>query len=56
MASDIEEIFYEVDADIGSSGEPRLYQRPTRVVTTAHPFTEDDLRAFAASGEHPGFD
>jgi hypothetical protein len=56
MASDIDEIFYDVDADVGGRGEPRLYERPTRVVTTAHPFTEDDLRAFAASGEHPGLD
>jgi len=54
MASNIDEIFFDVDADVG--GEPRLYERPTRVVTTAHPFTEDDLRAFAASGEHPGLD
>ena len=56
MANGIDEIFFDVDADIGGPGEPRLYERPTRVVTTAHPFTEDDLRAFAASGEHTGLD
>jgi len=56
MANNIDEIFFDVDADVGGAGAPRLYERPTRVVTLAHPFTEDDLRAFAASGEHPGLD
>jgi len=56
MANGIDEIFFDVDTDIGGSGEPRLFERPTRVVTTAHPFTDDDLRAFQASGEHPGLD
>ena len=54
MANEIDEIFFDVDAGFPGSGEPRLYERPTRFVTKAHPFTEDDLRAFAASGEHEG--
>jgi hypothetical protein len=56
MANDIDEIFFDVDADIGGRSEPRLFERPRRLVTTAHPFSEDDLRAFVAAGEHPGFD
>ena len=54
MANDIDEIFFDVDTGFGGPGEPRLYERPTRFVTTAHPFTDDDLRAFSESGEHEG--
>jgi hypothetical protein len=56
MANDIDEIFFDVDADVGGRSEPRLYEHSGRVVTTAHPFSEDDLKAFVAAGEHPGFD
>jgi hypothetical protein len=37
-------------------GEPRLYEIAPRVVTTAHPFSEDDLRAFIDAGEHTGLE
>jgi hypothetical protein len=55
MASEIDEVFFDVEA-VGGPSIPRLYEYSARVVTTAHPFNEDDLRAFAAAGEHPGFD
>ena len=55
MANDIDEVFFDVDVIAGPSA-PRLYEHSARVVTTAHPFSEDDLRAFSAAGEHPGFD
>lgn len=56
MANDIDDIFFDVDSGVVSSTEPRLYERVYRIVTTAHPFTEDDLRAFAAAGEHSGLE
>ena len=56
MANELDEIFFDFDADSAGPAEPLLFQRSTRVVTTAHPFSDDDLRAFAASGEHPGLD
>jgi hypothetical protein len=43
-----------LDADVLT--EPHLYQLTARVVTTAHPFSEDDLRAFVAAGEHIGLE
>ncbi|WP_411700814.1 hypothetical protein [Conyzicola sp.] len=54
MVNDIDESIFETD--IGSLGEPRLYESPVRIVMTARPFTEDDLRAFQRAGEHPGLD
>lgn len=56
MANDIDEVLFEVDAGLGSHHEPVLYENPPRVTTKAHPFTEADLIAFAASGEHPGLE
>jgi hypothetical protein len=55
MASEISEIF-DVDAETGPVREPLLFERPQRVVTTAHPFSEDDLRAFQSAGEHTGLE
>ncbi|GAB3606598.1 hypothetical protein GCM10027413_20070 [Conyzicola nivalis] len=54
MSNDIDEIVF--DADIGSVSEPRLYESPIRFVTTAHPFSDADLRAFQSAGEHTGLD
>jgi len=55
MVNDIDDVFFDVEAVAGPS-IPRLYEHSARVVTTAHPFTEDDLRAFADAGEHAGLD
>jgi hypothetical protein len=43
-----------LDADVLT--EPRLYELTPRVVTTAHPFSDDDLLAFVAAGEHTGLE
>ena len=56
MASNIEQMFFEYETIIGARGEPGLYERSVRVVTTAHPFTNDDLLEFASSGEHLGLE
>jgi hypothetical protein len=45
-----------VGLDAGASTEPLLYELVPRIVTTARPFTEDDLRAFLAAGEHTGLE
>ena len=55
MANDIDEVFFDVET-VGGPSIPRLYEHSARVEITAHPFSEDDLRAFTAAGEHPGFD
>ena len=46
MASDI---YFDVETEL--EGEGRLLERPT-FVTKAQPFSEEELRAFVASGEH----
>ena len=56
MASDIDEIMFEVDAGFGTRAERRQYEGAARMTTKAHPFTEDDLVAFLASGEHTGLE
>lgn len=47
------EIYVDIDTEF--EGETRFIERPL-FVTTARPFTEEELRAFVASGEHAGLD
>lgn len=56
MANDIDEIFSDIDARAGGPTIPLLFEHGGRIVTTAHPFTEDDLNAFRAAGEHTGLE
>jgi hypothetical protein len=56
MASDIDEIMFEVDAGYATAAERRFYDGPRRVTTEAHPFSERELAAFLASGEHTGLE
>jgi hypothetical protein len=56
-ASPISDLSTDIDPvafDVGTADEPRLYELAPRMVTTAHPFSDDDLRAFLEAGEHTG--
>jgi hypothetical protein len=44
------------DRDGTATTDPRLYRVAPHVVTTAHPFSADDLRAFVAMGDHMGLE
>jgi hypothetical protein len=54
-SNDIEAAGFETEP-MHVTGEPHLCVVTPRFATTAHPFTEDDLRAFEASGEHLGLE
>jgi hypothetical protein len=56
MANEFNDVFFDNETETGPVGEARLYERPERIVTTAHPFNDADLRAFQNAGEHPGLD
>ena len=55
-ANEIDAIIFDVETGLHGAGEPVLRESSSGISTTAHPFTEADLVAFAASGEHPGLD
>jgi hypothetical protein len=46
---------FEDQSDLFAS-PPQLFVVAPCIVTTAHPFSDEDLRAFEAAGEHPGLD
>jgi hypothetical protein len=50
LSTDIDPVVF----NLGTTDEPRLYELAPRVVTTAHPFSDEDLRAFLDAGEHTG--
>jgi hypothetical protein len=50
------ELVHDGELTVRIAGEPRLYVRAPRVIASAQPFTEDELREFVAAGEHLGLD
>jgi len=56
MINESIELVHDGELTVRIAGEPRLYVRSPRVIAAAHPFSEDELNAFVASGEHLGLE
>lgn len=56
MGNETIETIHDGELTVRIAGEPRLYVRSPRVIASAHPFSEDELREFAAAGEHLGLE
>jgi hypothetical protein len=56
MINETPELVHDGELTVRIAGEPRLYVRSPRLIASAHPFSEDELSEFEASGEHLGLD